>query len=96
MNGRWATNNRSGILLVILLTALLCAGFETSAAASHRLTKGELKELIASAATPEDHQKIAAYYRGEAQRLRQSAKEHQDWGDIYARGSAGSESKHPG
>ena len=97
MNKTRAIPNRVGVLVIAFLAVSLSAstayGTEVS---KHRLTHKELKELIANAATPADHQKIAAYYRGEAQRLRQTAKEHQEWGDIYAKGSAGSESKHPG
>ena len=97
MNKTKAIPNRVGVLVLAFLAVSLSAGSANGADVSkHRLSQNELKALIANAATLADHQKIAAYYRGEAQRLRQSAKEHQDWGDIYAKESAGSESKHPG
>lgn len=60
------------------------------------VSKKELKVLLKTAKEPVEHQKIAAYYRHEAQRLRLSAKEHKEWADIYAKEPAGAESKHPG
>ena len=41
----------------------------TCAAAPQELTKKEVKKLIATAESPEDHLKIARYYRAEADRL---------------------------
>ena len=39
-------------------------------------TKKELKALIASAKTPAEHERIAAFYRAEAQRLEAKLREH--------------------
>jgi len=41
------------------------------------LTKKELKVLIANARTPEDHRRIAAYYRAEEGQLRAKQREHE-------------------
>jgi hypothetical protein len=79
-------------MLVSVLMALLfgCLAQTLTAASEHHLTKKELKALIANAKTSEDHQKVAAYYRAEAKRLRADAQEHKQWADIYAKGPAGS------
>jgi hypothetical protein len=66
--------------MLVTLTAQV-----STAASEHKLTKKELKELIANAKTPEDHQKVAAYYRAEAKRLRASAQEHKEWAETYAK-----------
>jgi len=61
----------------------------TSAPASHthrKLSHKELKDLIANAKTREEHLRLAAYYRAEADRLRKDAEEHQDLATAYAKG----------
>jgi hypothetical protein len=59
-------------------------------------TKNELKVLLKTATQPPQHLRIAAYYRAEAARLRQSAKEHSDLAAIYNENHpfAAMESKH--
>lgn len=83
--------NRTRVYLAVLITVLvLCIISQTVIAASqHRLSKKELKALIASAKTPEDHQEVADYYHAEAKRLRADAKEHKQWAEIYAKGPTG-------
>ena len=51
-----------------------------------KLSPQQLKEMIAQAKTPEDHGKIAAYYRAEAARLKQDAEVHRDDAGIYGKG----------
>jgi len=48
------------------------------------LTKKQLKDLIANAKEPADHEKLAAYYRQEAAQLRQDSKDHQAAAKIYS------------
>jgi hypothetical protein len=59
-------------------------------------TKKELVTLLKTANEPAQHLRIAAYYRAEAARLRQSAKEHSDLAAIYGEKHpfAAMESKH--
>jgi len=97
---------RKNIKRVMIVTAIalatLIAGVKTvqlqaqDSKAKVTLSKKQVKDLIANAKEPGDHLKLAAYFHQEAQRLEQSGKEHQKWGAIYAKGPAGSESKHPG
>ena len=46
-------------------------------------SKKELKQLIASAKTTEDHLKLAARYREEAQSLKEKKNEHLEMGAEY-------------
>jgi hypothetical protein len=58
------------------------------AAAGHKkpvISKKELKVLLKTASEPADHQKIAGYYRNEAQILTNSSAEHQELAAIYAK-----------
>lgn len=48
------------------------------------LSQAELKKLIATAKTKQDHLRIAAYYHAEALRLRKEAAEHEDLATAYA------------
>ncbi len=45
---------------------------------AQKLSKKELRVLIANARTPEDHERIATHYRAEAERLRTKQREHEE------------------
>jgi len=47
------------------------------------LSRKELKQLIASAKTPEDHLKLAARYREEARSIEEKKNEHLEMGAEY-------------
>lgn len=51
-----------------------------------KLSPQQLKGLITKAKTPADHEKLAAYYRAEAARLKQDAEVHRDDAGIYGKG----------
>jgi hypothetical protein len=55
----------------------------------HQLSKKEVKALIVSAKTPEDHMKLASYFRGEAQREQASAKYHDEMAELYKNNQSG-------
>jgi len=59
-------------------------------------TRKELVTLLKTAKEPPEHRRIAAYYRQEAARLTQSAKEHSELAAIYQQRHpfAAMESKH--
>src|SRR6202165_3622869 len=71
-------------LTVISLTflVLLAAGY-TAAGQRPSLNKKEVKALIASANTKEDHLKLADYYKAEAERLEAEAKDHDEMAEMY-------------
>jgi hypothetical protein len=59
------------------------------------LTKKELKVLLATAKTAADHQKIASYYRGEAERLAAKARYHEEMAAQYLNSPLPFEGKFP-
>ena len=56
------------VILVSVLTALLFCGSALASGQEHKdkLSKKELKALIATAKNPEEHLRLAAHYRAEA------------------------------
>lgn len=55
--------------------------------AKEHLSHRQVKALIATATTPGDHLRLAAYYRAEASRLRKEAADHHDEERAYANAS---------
>jgi len=49
----------------------------------HQLTKKEVKALIVSARTSEDHMKLALYFRGEAKQQEASVMYHEEMAELY-------------
>lgn len=45
---------------------------------TQKLSKKRLKTLIANARTPEDHERIAAYFRTEGEQLKAKQREHEE------------------
>jgi hypothetical protein len=70
--------NITGFLLVAVLslTALGAASSARGQETHTKLTSKQLQSLIAKAKTPEDHQKLAAYYRDMAAEAKAEAAEH--------------------
>lgn len=67
-------------VVALALGVILATGVAQTAVSqqqTQRLTKKELKMLIANARTPEDHRRIAAYYRAEEGQLRAKQREHE-------------------
>jgi len=63
-------------LTAVSLVVLSCAFVVgAGAATAPSLSKKDLKTLLATAKTPTDHQRLAAYYRDKAQRLNAKARE---------------------
>ena len=68
----------------LMTAALLLGGIsQMTAAEAGQLSKDQVKELIASAKTTGDHQKLAGYYRGEAEKLEAEAKDHEELANAY-------------
>jgi hypothetical protein len=64
------------------------AAAQTPAADNHTLSPSEVKTLIRGASTPEDHLKLAAYFKQEALDEVASAKLHVEMAEAYEPGSA--------
>jgi hypothetical protein len=67
----------ASLLLAAVLTALGPGSLARGQATSPKLTEKQVRTLIATAKTPEDHQKIAAYYRAKAEDAKANAAEHE-------------------
>jgi len=79
-------------LTALSLAVVLTFGvFGQTALAQDKLGKGELSKLIASAKSPAEHQRLAAYYKGEAKRYQAQVDEHQTMIAAY---KANPSSKH--
>ena len=81
----------SAVLSLALLSCVFVAG--AVAETSSNLSKKELKTLLATAKTPADQQRLAAYYRDKAQRLKAKAQEFSAQADYLATQPATVESK---
>jgi hypothetical protein len=81
---------------VLMAAALLLGGIsQMTAAEGVQLTRDQVKELIGSAKTPGDHQKLAAYYRAEADKLEAEAKDHEELATAYRSRTDALAQKHP-
>jgi hypothetical protein len=78
-----ARTNLSLASIVALTLVFFTSVYPAAAQNNPTISKTELKVLLKTAKAPADHQKIAAYYRQEAARLNQSAKEHGELAAIY-------------
>ena len=93
VNREKASARKTTALTALLVTILFASSVTTRLGAAEakptRLSHKQLVELLKSAKEPQDHMKLAAYYKAEAQRLRQRAKEHKEMEELYANLPAG-------
>lgn len=75
--------NRRSTLSALLLIPAVATMQRATAQSSGRLTKKELRELMMTARTKADHQKIAGHYKAEADRLIEEAKDHEEMAEMY-------------
>ena len=78
-------------LLVLATMALLTGPFATA----QILDRAELKKLVATASTPQDHERIAKHFDAKAAELEAEAKDHQELAAEYKAHPNGHELKHP-
>ena len=79
---------RINLLVSLTIITLVLSSFVSVSMASNDkpvISKREFKVLLRTAKEPPEHQKIAQYYRQEAQRLTASSKEHEEMAEIYAK-----------
>lgn len=78
------------VIVTAIALAMLIAGAKTvqlqaqDSKANATLSKKQLKDLIANANTPADHERIAQYYDAEGARYEADAKQHADEATYYA------------
>lgn len=83
------------ILALILFVAVLLVTSGSAAKARPSLTKKQLRALIASASTAEDHLKLADFYRQDASRLEEEAAEHDKMREHYTKSSLDTKLPYP-
>lgn len=70
--------------LTLMTAALFFGSFSPMSAAEEvQLSKKQVKDLVSTAKTPEDHLKLAAYFNQEADRLEAEAKDHKELANAY-------------
>jgi hypothetical protein len=85
---------RKGTSWFLLLAFFVVTGFVRAQDGDH-LSQKELKSLIASAKTPQDHERIAKHFDDEAKRMDAEANDHEELAAQYKANPSGQESKHP-
>jgi hypothetical protein len=84
---------RTALLLATL--TVLAGGAALRADDSKLLNKDELRHLIATAETPQDHERLAAHFTAKAEQLDAEAKEHMELAADYKTNPNMHEMKHP-
>lgn len=85
-----SSRRRQWVSVAVLLAALLQAGGAARAAqaTAKNLTKKELHYLIANAKTPQEHEKLAGYYRAQAAGAKAMVAEHEKMALEYEKNPA--------
>lgn len=65
------------VVLVVLGMILMAYGSPLARASESSLNKKEVKTLISNAKTPQDHERLAAYYRSQEQLAKAKQAEHE-------------------
>jgi len=89
----WKLRSVQTALLLTVMT-VLAGGVSLRADDSKLLKKDELKHLIATAETAQDHQRLAAHFTAKADQLDAEAKEHAELAQIYQKSTPSA--KYPG
>jgi hypothetical protein len=91
------TTRAVSIIVVIVVLVLLAFVRISSVTAGNKptLSKKDLKALIASAKTKDDHQKLADYYKAETERLQGEATDHDEMAESYKKNPNPMAVKHP-
>jgi hypothetical protein len=69
--------------LSLILAGSIASAQEKMECKGPKLSQKQVKALIASAKTAEDHNKLACYYRAEAKSEEKQAKYHEEMGELY-------------
>lgn len=83
-----------GTSLFLLLLFFVSTSYVHAQEGEH-MSQQELKSLIASAKTPEDHERIAKHFEAEANQMDAAAKEHEELAAQYKANPSGHAQKHP-
>jgi hypothetical protein len=83
------TSTFRAMVFLVTMTLGLSASGAAAKDSTAPVTKQQVKALIKTAKTPEDHQKLARYYWYEADKLKSEAKEHQETEEDYEQNPSG-------
>ena len=87
---------RENLLSTAITFLLGVAGLSLAVAVEPaELTRKDLKTAIATAKTPQEHQRIANYYKKEADRMLADATDHEELVAVYAKSGDRQGTKHP-
>jgi hypothetical protein len=76
-------------ILALVMMSVMIAAAGAAAESPKMLSKKELKTLLATASTPEDHNRLAEHYRLKAEKLEAEANDHIEMAKVYrTRGGA--------
>lgn len=88
--------NKACMMIWFLAVALIAPMLSMAqGTAPESWTMKDLKQAIATAKTADDHNRIAQYYRIDAERLKSEAKEHAALAEAYRRSPTYQEQKLP-
>ena len=73
--------------LSLVLAGSIASAQEKMECKGPKLTQKQVKALITSAKTAEDHNKLACYFRAEARSEEERAKYHEEMGKLYEHSS---------
>ncbi len=77
------TSTLRAVVLTVAAAVLAVFVLVPAGAKDKTLSKSELKNLVANAATKADHERIAQYFDAEAERFGAEAKDHEDIARVY-------------
>jgi hypothetical protein len=83
--------NFTGNLVLLATAALLTTPFVEAQV----LSKADLKKLVATGSTPQDHERIAKHFDAKAVQYEMDAKDHEELAAEYTAKPTGHEQKHP-
>jgi hypothetical protein len=66
------------VIMATLVMILMACGSPSARASESSLSKKELNTLIANAKTPQDHERLAAYYRSQEHVAEEKQAEHEE------------------
>lgn len=87
----WTFLNMTRNLVLLATGALIATPFATAQV----LGKADLKKLVATASTPQDHERIAKHFDAKAAQYETDAKDHEELAAEYSAHPTGHEQKHP-
>lgn len=82
-------------VFAVLMMSTMIATVGLAAESTSKLSKKEVRSLVENASTPAEHNKLARYYRLQAERLDAEGDEHAATAKMYHARPTASEAKRP-